>query len=86
MRDIIVITMPEIFHGETDIVNALFDNGMRRLHLRKPGVSAEYLAEWTESACCSEHNFETALDFSLDCSFYRNAVLVCIFKNRVVTL
>lgn len=48
MRDIIVITMPEIFHGETDIVNALFDNGMRRLHLRKPGVSAEYLAEWTE--------------------------------------
>ena len=48
MRDIIVITMPEIFHGETDIVNALFDNGMRRLHLRKPAVSAEYLAEWTE--------------------------------------
>lgn len=46
MRDIIVITKPEMFCGETDIVNALFANGMPRLHLRKPGASAAELAEW----------------------------------------
>lgn len=46
MRDIIVITKPEIFTGETDIVNALFANGLKRLHLRKPQTSETEMAEW----------------------------------------
>ena len=46
MRDIIVITKPEMFPGEADMVNTLFANGMQRLHLRKPGASEEEMAEW----------------------------------------
>lgn len=46
MRDVIVITKPEMFPGEADIVNTLFANGMQRLHLRKPGASEEEMAEW----------------------------------------
>ena len=46
MRDVIVITMPEMFPGEADMVNTLFANGMQRLHLRKPGASEEEMAEW----------------------------------------
>lgn len=46
MRDVIVITMPEMFPGETEVVNTLFANGMQRLHLRKPGASEEEMAEW----------------------------------------
>ena len=46
MRDVIVITMPEMFPGETEVVNTLFANGMQRLHLRKPRASEEEMAEW----------------------------------------
>ena len=46
MRDIIVITKPEMFPGETEVVNTLFANGMQRLHLRKPGASEQEMAEW----------------------------------------
>ena len=46
MRDVIVITMPEMFPGEADVVNTLFANGMQRLHLRKPGASEQEMAEW----------------------------------------
>ena len=46
MRDVIVITMPEMFPGETEVVNTLFANGMQRLHLRKPGASEQEMAEW----------------------------------------
>ena len=46
MRDVIVITMPEMFPGEAEVVNTLFANGMQRLHLRKPGASEEEMAEW----------------------------------------
>ena len=46
MRDVIVITMPEMFPGEAELVNTLFANGMLRLHLRKPGASEEEMAEW----------------------------------------
>ncbi len=46
MRDVIVITMPEMFPGEAEVVNTLFTNGMQRLHLRKPGASEEEMAEW----------------------------------------
>ena len=46
MRDVIVITMPEMFPGEEELVNTLFANGMLRLHLRKPCASEEEMAEW----------------------------------------
>ena len=46
MRDVIVITMPEMFPGEADVVNTLFANGIQRLHLRKPGASEQEMAEW----------------------------------------
>ena len=46
MRDVIVITIPEMFPGETEVVNTLFANGIQRLHLRKPGASEQEMAEW----------------------------------------
>ena len=46
MRDVIVITKPEMFPGEAEVVNTLFANGMQRLHLRKPGASEQEMAEW----------------------------------------
>lgn len=46
MRDVIVITIPEMFPGEADMVNTLFANGIQRLHLRKPGASEQEMAEW----------------------------------------
>ena len=46
MRDVIVITKPEMFPGEADMVNTLFANGMQRLHLRKLGASEQEMAEW----------------------------------------
>ena len=46
MRDVIVITKPEMFPSETEVVNTLFANGMQRLHLRKPGASEQEMAEW----------------------------------------
>ena len=38
---IIVITAPNDLPGEVEIVNRLFDNGLRVLHLRKPGATRE---------------------------------------------
>ena len=46
MRDVIVITMLEMFPGEEELVNTLFANGMQRLHLRKPGASEQEMTEW----------------------------------------
>lgn len=45
---IIVITRPEFFEGETGLVNMLFEQGMERLHLRKPRATKRELAEWIE--------------------------------------
>lgn len=45
---IIIITKPDFFAGETDIVNALFAQGMPRLHLRKPKATQQQMAEWIE--------------------------------------
>lgn len=33
---LIVITAPEFFDGETEILNQLFESGLMRLHVRKP--------------------------------------------------
>lgn len=46
--DIIVITLPYFFPGETAVVNGLFRKGLKRLHLRKPGAAIEEMAEWIE--------------------------------------
>ena len=43
---IIIITTPEIRQGETEIINALFQEGMHRLHLRKPKATASQLEEY----------------------------------------
>lgn len=42
----IVITRPDFFEGEMQMVCRLFDNGMERLHLRKPKATEQELAEW----------------------------------------
>lgn len=48
MFKIIVITKPEFFEGETELVNQLFEAGMERLHLRKPKATIQEMAEWIE--------------------------------------
>lgn len=39
MKKLIVITPPDFFPGEGEIIRRLFQEGMERLHLRKPGSS-----------------------------------------------
>lgn len=46
---LVVITRPDFFEGETDIVNDLFRSGMERLHLRKPKASEDELSAWLQS-------------------------------------
>lgn len=41
-----VITLPDFFEGETEIVNELFRAGLERMHLRKPEAGRESLEEW----------------------------------------
>lgn len=38
---IIVITSPEFIAGEVSLINALFDGGIDRIHIRKPQASAD---------------------------------------------
>lgn len=38
---IIVITSPEFIAGEVSLINALFDGGIDRIHIRKPHASAD---------------------------------------------
>lgn len=42
----VIITRPDFFPGETELVGRLFDAGMERLHLRKPAASWQELASW----------------------------------------
>ena len=46
--ELVIITQPDAFEGETDICNKLFADGLQRLHLRKPGASREQLQAWIE--------------------------------------
>lgn len=46
--NVIIITLPDFFDGETALVNRLFMLGMQRLHLRKPKSSEQELATWIE--------------------------------------
>lgn len=45
---LIVITRPDFYDGELALVNHLFEEGMERLHLRKPKATKQELAEWIE--------------------------------------
>ena len=53
---IIVITRPDFFDGETELVNNLFRAGMERLHLRKPKSSEEELASWLQNIDSQYYN------------------------------
>lgn len=46
--NIIAITRPDFFSGETALAGRLFDCGLTRLHLRKPHGTEQQLAEWIE--------------------------------------
>lgn len=47
--DLIIITQPHLYEGETDAVNALLEQGFTgRLHLRKPTATREQTACWLE--------------------------------------
>lgn len=43
---LIVVSAETIFEGETAIVNQLFENGLNRFHLRKPGLSFNEQKDW----------------------------------------
>ena len=43
MKKLIVITSPRFFQGEDTVLSHLFDEGMQRLHLRKPDSEANEL-------------------------------------------
>lgn len=45
---LVIITRPDFFEGETTLVNRMFNEGMERLHLRKPKATEQEMAEWIE--------------------------------------
>ncbi len=46
--ELILITLPDFFDGETAICNRLFADGLWRLHLRKPEATRLQTATWIE--------------------------------------
>lgn len=46
--ELLIITQPHLYEGETAAVNRLFAQGCRRLHLRKPEASRSQTAGWLE--------------------------------------
>lgn len=49
-----VITTPTFFGGEEELVRRLFDSGLERLHLRKPGATREELVRFLDSLRASD--------------------------------
>ncbi|MBQ0050210.1 MAG: thiamine phosphate synthase [Bacteroidales bacterium] len=45
---LIVITRPDFFPRETELVNSLFEQGLQRLHLRKPDATPEDMERWLQ--------------------------------------
>lgn len=45
MSKLYVITTPQIFPNEAQLLTCLFEEGMRRLHLRKPGCEREEICK-----------------------------------------
>lgn len=69
---LLIITLPDFFEAETEIVNDLFRMGMERLHLRKPKASEEELSTWIEAVqpqfrrrIVLHDHFELVLKYSL---------------------
>lgn len=53
----IVITRPDFFVGETELVNYLFETGViERLHLRKPKATEEEMTQWIEQIADPFHH------------------------------
>ena len=43
---LVVITTPEFFPGEAELVNMLFEHGLELLHVRKPSASEQQMEEY----------------------------------------
>ena len=43
---LVVITIPEFFPGEAELVNTLFEHGLELLHVRKPSASEQQMEEY----------------------------------------
>ncbi len=67
----VIITLPNIFEGETALVNRLFGEGrIERLHLRKPKVSRQEMEEWIEQINPTFHPRIVLHDYhDLACSY-----------------
>jgi thiamine-phosphate pyrophosphorylase len=71
--DLIVITPEETVEDETEIVNRMFENGLHRLHIRKPLFSAEEYRDYIKAIKKRYHlrlvihgHFELYKEFWLD--------------------
>lgn len=53
---LIVITPDNSVPNETNIVNRLFENGLQRLHLRKPGFTVEEYRSYLKAIDSTYHN------------------------------
>lgn len=53
---IIVISSPDFFQGEADVINQLFEAGLEKLHLRKPDSTVEDYAELINQISSANHN------------------------------
>ncbi|MGM9759545.1 MAG: thiamine phosphate synthase [Parabacteroides sp.] len=72
MKQLILITTPEAYPDEAAIVTRLFEEGLQRLHLRKPAYTRQELAGWLKEIPESFHSrivlhdhFELADTFSV---------------------
>ena len=43
---LVVITTPEFFQGEAELINTLFKHGLELLHVRKPSASEQQMEEY----------------------------------------
>lgn len=55
MKQLILITVPYLFHGEREIITRLFEEGLQRLHLRKPDCEEADLCRLLEEIPTSYH-------------------------------
>lgn len=69
---LVVITSPERLPGEGDLVVRLFESGLLRLHLRKPGWNIGEMRNWLQQVPREYHGrirlhqaWELALDFGV---------------------
>lgn len=72
MKKLIVITTPRFFSGENEVLTHLFDEGMQRLHIRKPESSVEEIRNLLDTITSGYHSrivlhdhFELASEYIL---------------------